>query len=541
MPYLSRRDAFKRSLAGTRSRLLGAAGEERWVRRALGLLACLLMAAAPNQSAAAGAPAPIAQRAAAPGGAAMPARPGKRLADASASKAAVETKGTPAARLAADSGGGPSAPSASNPADGSKSVPAGVPATQVASIIEPANAGEGRPVTSSRAAAPFGLLDPKSWPFTFIPVPEVATDPNQGTTIGVLPVLLFNNDQHQIRSIFAPDINYNTNIGVGGTARYLAYPSANTQWYAIGGASRNIARRVDLFYSTGRTHQELWSLEGRFYFERDPTERFFGIGNQTTTSTETNFTTEQVYAQVLIGLNLGPHLQVALVEKPRRVRIMRGALTNLRFIRARFPNVKGINGGTDFMNRLMVSYDTRDSMDIPRHGGLARIFGNVSDRHLLSSASYTQFGGEVRRYMAVNDRVTLAGHVFLQYTPAGNEAPFWARARLGGEDSLLTDQQTLRGYGAGRFIDNNLSVANLEVRTRVYNLDVFDTHGILELAPFVEAGKVFHTVRDNPVDRMHPVGGIGFRGIAEPFVVGYVDVGYGGGGTSVFSGINYPF
>ena len=38
-----------------------------------------------------------------------------------------------------------------------------------------------------------------------------------------------------------------------------------------------------------------------------------------------------------------------------------------------------------------------------------------------------------------------------------------------------------------------------------------------------------------------PVGGIGFRGIAEPFVVGFVDIGWGGEGAAVFSGINYPF
>ena len=37
------------------------------------------------------------------------------------------------------------------------------------------------------------------------------------------------------------------------------------------------------------------------------------------------------------------------------------------------------------------------------------------------------------------------------------------------------------------------------------------------------------------------VGGMGFRAIAEPFVVGYVDVGWGGEGPAVLSGINYPF
>jgi len=103
--------------------------------------------------------------------------------------------------------------------------------------------------------------------------------------------------------------------------------------------------------------------------------------------------------------------------------------------------------------------------------------------------------------------------------PSGNEAPFWARGRLGGEESMLYDQQTLRGYGSDRYNDNNLSVLNFELRTRVFELTIMNTRGVLELAPFVEAGRVFHDMSGDPVAALHPVGGIGFRGIAEPFVV----------------------
>ena len=38
------------------------------------------------------------------------------------------------------------------------------------------------------AASAFDLMNPTSWPV--IPVPEVATDPNAGTTVGILPVYL---------------------------------------------------------------------------------------------------------------------------------------------------------------------------------------------------------------------------------------------------------------------------------------------------------------------------------------------------------------
>jgi hypothetical protein len=40
---------------------------------------------------------------------------------------------------------------------------------------------------------------------------------------------------------------------------------------------------------------------------------------------------------------------------------------------------------------------------------------------------------------------------------------------------------------------------------------------------------------------LHQVYGIGFRGIARPSVVGYVDIGYGNSGVAAFTGISYPF
>ncbi len=165
----------------------------------------------------------------------------------------------------------------------------------------------------------------------------------------------------------------------------------------------------------------------------------------------------------------------------------------------------------------------------------------MADRAFMSSFSYNQVGFELRHYLPITARITLAGRIYSLYTPAGQETPFWAMARLGGEESILFDQQTLRGYGAGRFVDNNLTDFNIEVRTRVYERNIMGTHGILELAPFIDAGKVFAYADQNPITPLHPVGGLGFRGIAEPFVVGYVDVGWGGQGPAFFSGINYPF
>lgn len=384
-------------------------------------------------------------------------------------------------------------------------------------------------------------LNPHNWPFTLYPIPEVATNPNGGVTYGILAAALIKDKGGDIRYIFAPDVNNNSTLGPGGNLRFLSYPSEDTQWYAVAGAQENIARLVDVNYETGRTHHDWWSFTGRLFFERDPTERFFGIGNASRLGQETNYTTEQLYFRGLFGWNITPNLQLAAVLRPRYVRIQRGAFTTQPQIFTLFPHLKGINGGTEIYNEVRLTYDTRDSIDIPRAGGVILGYYGLADRRFMSSVSYNRFGGELRRYYSIGKRITFAGHVYMQYTAAGNETPFWSMPWLGGEESFLYSTETLRGYGAGRFIDNNVAVANIEMRTRVLEASLMGTRGTLELAPFFETGRVWHRMTGNPLADLHSVGGVGFRAIAEPFVVGYVDVGYGGEGAAVFSGINYPF
>jgi hypothetical protein len=384
-------------------------------------------------------------------------------------------------------------------------------------------------------------LNPHDWPFDLFPIPEVATNPNGGVTYGVLLAFLFKDQQNHISSIFAPDLNNDTKLGVGGAVRYLAYPSADTQWYALARAQENIVRVVDLNYATGRTRETPYSLEGHLYFERDPTDRFYGFGNDSAQSGQSNYTTEQVYVRGKLGWNITKAFQLALVARPRYLRVQQGAFTDIPQTTALYPNAKGVDGGSEIYGEARATYDTRDAVDIPRHGSLALLYAGTAQRVLFSSFSYNRFGFDLHHYWSLSQRLTFASHGYLQYMPSGNEAPFWSRGRLGGEPSFLYDQESLRGFGAGRFNDNNLSVANFELRTRVFELIIMNTPAILELAPFVEAGRVFHEMSGDPFEALHPVGGIGFRGIAEPFVVGFVDVGFGGEGAAVFAGINYPF
>ncbi|MGH8231053.1 MAG: hypothetical protein ACRESY_04455, partial [Steroidobacteraceae bacterium] len=70
------------------------------------------------------------------------------------------------------------------------------------------------PPTPPPPTVPSGLwrwLNPSTAPF--IPVPEIAVDPNSGTTLGLLPTWLHTDDRHEISSIIAPDVLHNPFFG----------------------------------------------------------------------------------------------------------------------------------------------------------------------------------------------------------------------------------------------------------------------------------------------------------------------------------------
>ena len=146
-----------------------------------------------------------------------------------------------------------------------------------------------------------------------------------------------------------------------------------------------------------------------------------------------------------------------------------------------------------------------------------------------------------RAFWPIDQDMILAAHLALRYLPTAHRLPFWALSNLGGNESEIGGAMLSRGFGTGRFYDRDSFCTNLEVRRKLVSIDFFSTRIDLELAPFVDLGRVFAQSGTWPLAQLHPAGGFGFRGVARPFVVGYVDVGYGSEGVAVFAGIHYPF
>jgi outer membrane protein assembly factor BamA len=375
--------------------------------------------------------------------------------------------------------------------------------------------------------------------WSVIPIPVIITDPNEGNTYGLLPVVLFTNEKDQIRYILAPDFSYNKTKGFFPRVRFFGYPTPTRRYRLVAGKSTTKDER----YVAEWLDRSLW--DGRLFFtgsalhERDSTERFFGFGNSSLESGESNYTGNDTVAELTPGAWLRPHLALSYGMRIRRFSVESGQVDSIPFIATEHPEVRdrGLETGVYWTHRAELNYDTRDDMDITERGVLGLLYTEVADRRLGSATSFVKFGAEWRSFAPLRVRRvrgTLAFRAFLDYVSGSADTPFWEMSSLGG-------RKALRGFGADRFVDFNRSLLSVELRVPVYQRRLFGVNPTLEVAPFFETGQVFHGVTRSPVSDLHVAYGFGFRAVVRPQIVAFVDVGFGYEGSAVFSGVGYPF
>jgi len=163
------------------------------------------------------------------------------------------------------------------------------------------------------------------------------------------------------------------------------------------GAQQVIARTVDLNYATGRTRETWYSLEGRLFFERDPTDRFYGIGNDSRLGGQSNYTTEQVYVRAKFGWNITQALQLGLVTRPRYFRLLKGAFTTIPQTSTFYPRVKGVGAAARYgLKHGQPTIPVIRSTSTRRHPG--RGLRRYRPEGAPEFVSYNRVGVDLHRY-----------------------------------------------------------------------------------------------------------------------------------------------
>lgn len=382
--------------------------------------------------------------------------------------------------------------------------------------------------------------------YTVIPLPSFSYNRNERYWVGALAPILKANSKGSIEDIWAPLYEFNPLVGHTGNLSYFSYPSDNEQYHAMVWYSQKINEGMEVGYKNVAAGGGRYIVAADFAAFKNPFARFFGFGNATPESAETNFTSRELDTKLTVGINLTPDISFMFTERLRIVRVDDGVVGSLPPTKQIFPSIPGIQGAEVLGHGLTFRYDTRNNQLIPTKGTYVNVLAefnqnlqpndenqwghvNIDARHLIPHAS---------DQMVFVSRAMFNG-VFAQKENLATTigVPFYEQSTLGGEN-------TLRAFGRNRFIDYYAVLANLEERIAVLEKHLFGHEIQLELAPFLDMGRVgpsdvkfvnlfFKDVQFNP--------GAGIRLLAKPNVVGRFDLAYGRDGTNVFVGIDYPF
>jgi outer membrane protein assembly factor BamA len=369
----------------------------------------------------------------------------------------------------------------------------------------------------------------------YFPIPAVSTSKNDGNDVGLIVPILKTDSDGELKYLAAPMLIHNSIVGMRGAINLFHYEPGGREIRFIASAAEKIERRLLFSYSDPAFSQGRYSLNFSATFFKNATARFFGLGEETSQSAQTNYTAREGRVSWRFGVHMNEVTQISVSQRFRQVSLQQGA-TDLPFTGDEFPTVPGVQGETlIFGNRATFHYDTRNSLISPTDGMAVTAYAEVNQNiHNNDHPVYSRYEFEVKKlFPSESKRAILIVRADIQAT-IGDQVPFFEQSSLGGQNNL-------RGYGVDRFIDKNLVAWSIEERIHVLRTKIAGTTADFEVAPFLDTGQVFNNYKDVTFDNYRMTPGIGFRGIVRPNVVGRVDYGYSKEGGAVFAGLDFPY
>jgi hypothetical protein len=369
-----------------------------------------------------------------------------------------------------------------------------------------------------------------------IPLPVIASSPNEGITVGALTAFLLHDKDDNISTLLAPQVNYNKNFGVTSTLYAAFYPTPDRSWETNLSKSTKINEDYEIKVRDKTFLDKKLEVNLFAYAFSDGSARFFGFNAKTPRQRESNYTDTEKGFNLSVGYDIGRHVQLIAGERYRDVDIEPGAVSSIPYIKDRFSGhpIPGVDGFIAHAQRISIVYSTLDSFTAPSFGGFAKITFENSSKALGSNADYRHYEGELKGFIPLDNARYISVFRLVYNQTLGEHVPFLEQSILGGEN-------TLRGYGRNRFIDNSYFLVNLEERIRLFRWEIFNVKADWELAPFIDFGAVMERLDRSNRKQFEFNPGIGVRAVVRPNIIGRVDVGIGNDGPAVFVGLGYPF
>jgi hypothetical protein len=406
-----------------------------------------------------------------------------------------------------------------------------------ADIPAPGTEGERSEVeqAEAREEALKSLVGPS--PYTMIPVPVLHYSLNESYWVGAALPILESNSKGELQHIYVPFFSYNRYVGATPGLYYYGYPSDTAQYSATVDYSAKSQRDIDLIYKDVGAGGGRYVLAGRVNWFKNPFRRLFGIGNQTSESDGSDYTSGETLVELTAGINVNENVRLMLTEHFHDISVEPGIVNTLPQARVQFSQLPGMEGATIVGHKLTARYDTRDKQLISTRGTYVNLSFEGNQNFQQSEANWwVRTTLDARHLLPHYDGKLVFVARFFFDTVNGNtqNIPFYELPTLGGET-------TLRGFGQSRFIDDTALLFNFEERIPVTQFKAFDYLVDLEVAPFLDIGRVMSGFSTKDLQDFQVNPGTGLRILARPHVVGRLDVAYGRDGANLFVGLDYPF
>ncbi|HSS29761.1 MAG TPA: BamA/TamA family outer membrane protein, partial [Nitrospiraceae bacterium] len=212
----------------------------------------------------------------------------------------------------------------------------------------------------------------------YFPIPSVSTSKNDGNDAGLIVPILTTDPDGELKYLVAPMLIRNSIVGTRGAINLFRYEPGGREMRFIGSFTEQIERKLVFSYADPAFSQGRYSLNFGASFFKNATSRFFGIGQGTTESDQTNYTAREARMNWRFGIYANEVTQIAIGQRFRDVRLQHGA-TGLPFTGDQFPTVHGVQGESIILgHRATFYYDTRNSLVSPTDGMAVTAYAEVN-------------------------------------------------------------------------------------------------------------------------------------------------------------------
>ena len=378
---------------------------------------------------------------------------------------------------------------------------------------------------------------PDEYPILSLALPIIATDPNKGPTLGLLPVVVMR-EGRRITNILAPDLTWNEIDGLAGTFRMRRFFSRDAGLVLDVGISEEGAYDLDMVFSQRRVGPgDNLYFRARTWYSTSLANRFYGLGNDTDEDAESTYVLRHTEAVATLGIELPLFFSLEVQERLISNKVGPGRLDDVPSTKAAFPDVRGVNDDrlTILSHRVRLVFDSRDSRGAPSEGFFGEFSYEAGDATTGGDVDFDRFSfAFTLLFPKLDKRLTTVVHA-AGWLVLGKDLPFYVQTSIGGKD-------THRGYGQGRFVGQNGFVASVEERWNVFEYELMDVRQILQLAGFVDIGRVYQRDESITLDDLKVAAGAAIRLIVpDSELVAGIDLGISDEGAAVFVGLNYPY